>query len=92
MTAIILRGNYARGDATPYSDVDLTRFVKQLPERAQQKQFTFREGRLISISIRTIDQERERLSAPETAIFVVAGLQEARILLEKDGAFTCLVE
>jgi predicted nucleotidyltransferase len=87
VTAIILRGSYARDDASSYSDVDLTRFVKEPPEASQQKQFAYHEDRLISISTRTLAQERERLTIPEQAIFVVQGLREARALLDKDGAF-----
>src|SRR5579883_2303040 len=67
--AIILRGSYARGDASSYSDLDFTRFVKEPPEESQAKQFTYREGRLISISTRTLDQERKRLLVPEEAVF-----------------------
>src|SRR5690348_9014734 len=62
--ALILRGSYARGDASSYSDVDLTRFVKATPEQGQQKQFTYHEGRLVSISTRTFAQERARLAVP----------------------------
>jgi predicted nucleotidyltransferase len=90
VTAIILRGSCARGDATSYSDIDLTRIVKYPPEEAQQKQFLYREGRLVSLSTRTLAQERARLALPEQAIFVVQGIREARILLEKDGAFRAL--
>jgi predicted nucleotidyltransferase len=88
--AIILRGSYARGDASSYSDLDFTRFVKEPPEESQAKRFTYREGRLISISTRTLDQERKRLAVPEEAVFVVEGLREARVLLDKDGAFEAL--
>ncbi len=90
VTAIILKGSYARGDATSYSDIDLTQIVKHPPEEAQQKRFLYREGRLISLSTRTLAQERARLAVPEQAIFVVQGIREARILLEKDGAFSAL--
>jgi predicted nucleotidyltransferase len=88
--AIILRGSYARGDASSYSDLDFTRFVKEPPAALQARRFTYREGRLISVSTRTLDQERKRLAAPEEAVFVVEGLREARILLDKDGAFEAL--
>ncbi len=88
VTAMILKGSYARGDATAYSDIDLTRFVKEPPERTQQKRFVYCGDLLISISTRTFAQERERLTDPETAIFVVSGIREARILLDKDGAFS----
>src|SRR5437588_1094859 len=90
VTAIILRGSYARGDAVPYSDVDLTRLVKKQPEPAQRKQFTYRHGLLISISTRTIEQYREDFTIPERALFVVPSVREARILLDKEGAFCAL--
>ncbi len=90
VTAIILRGSYARGDAVPYSDVDFTRLVKKQPEPTQRKQFTYRHGFLISISTRTIDQYREDFTIPERAIFVVPSVREARILLDKEGAFCAL--
>jgi|SRR5579875_2173706 predicted nucleotidyltransferase len=89
LTAIVLKGSYARGDASYYSDIDLTCFVKELPEQSQ-KRFAYKEGHLISISTRTLDEERERLAKPEQAVFVVQGLREARILLDKDGAFGLL--
>jgi predicted nucleotidyltransferase len=90
VTALILKGSYTRGDATSYSDIDLTRIVKQPPEESQQKQFFYREGRLVSLSTRTLAQERERLAVPEQAIFVVQGIREARILFDKDGTFSAL--
>jgi len=90
VTAIILRGSYARGDAVPYSDVDLTRLVKEQPERTQRKQFTYRHGLLVSISTRTIEQYREDFTIPERALFVVPSVREARILLDKEGTFCAL--
>jgi predicted nucleotidyltransferase len=88
VTAIILYGSYARGNAAPYSDVDLDRFVKEPPERIQQKRFTYRDGLLVSIATRTISQERGAFTIPNRAIFVVPSIREARILLDKEGAFS----
>jgi predicted nucleotidyltransferase len=62
VVAIILHGSYARGDATsPYSDVDLVRFVQETSHRKQQRQHTYRDGYLVSISTRTISTYRKRL-------------------------------
>jgi predicted nucleotidyltransferase len=88
VTAIILYGSYARGDAAPYSDVDLDRFVKEPPDRIRQKRFTYRDGRLVSIGTRTISQERKSFTVPDRAIVVVPSIREARILLDKEGAFS----
>ena len=85
VTALALVGSYAHGTATLYSDVDILRFVREVPERT--KQYTYFQGRLIGISTRTIEQYRKRFTHPEEAIFVVPGIRESRILLDKEGKF-----
>ncbi len=90
VTAIILTGSVARGEATPYSDVDLTRFVQEGSEYTAYKPYTYREGRLISINTRTISHYREQFTVPQEAIFVIPNLREARILLDKDRVFRTL--
>jgi hypothetical protein len=86
--AIILRGSYARGDATPpYSDVDLTRIIQETAGPDQPKYYIWREGYLVSVSTHSYAAYHERLRQPRQAIFAVTGIQEARVLLDKDGAF-----
>src|SRR2546430_776822 len=86
--AIILRGSYARGDATPpYSDIDLTRIIWETAGHNLPKRFFWRDGNLVSVSTRSYAAYQERLTQPEQAIFVVTGVREAHILLDKDGAF-----
>jgi hypothetical protein len=86
--AIILRGSYVRGDAKPpYSDIDLTRIVWETPDGQQSKRYIWRDGYAVSISTWSLSAYQERIRQPEEAIFVVPGIQEARLLLEKDGAF-----
>jgi predicted nucleotidyltransferase len=65
VTAIVLVGSYARRDATPYSDVDVIRFVREEPERAQQKLYTYRDGRLVGIVTRTLSYYREGFTVPD---------------------------
>ena len=89
VTAIILTGSCARGEETAFSDVDLKCFVKQTPAGAGHRRY-WREGRLISVTTDTLERFRKRLRMPEEALFVVPGLREARILLDKDGAFQAL--
>lgn len=86
VTAIILGGSQARGDATRYSDVDFMRFVR-LEEDTRPKRYVYRDGRLVSIGTHTITKYRAGLQDPEAAIFVVPSMREARILLDKDGEF-----
>ena len=86
--AIILHGSYARGDARPpYSDIDLVRITKETPEQAQQKKFLWRDGYLLNLSSRPLSIYKEWLDMPEEAIFRIQSIREARILLDKDGAF-----
>jgi predicted nucleotidyltransferase len=88
VTAIILHGSYARGDAMPpYSDVDLVRVLKDFPGHKEQKRYIYRDGYLLSISTRPLSLYRERFTLPQWAIFIVSGIREARILLDKEGAF-----
>lgn len=51
---IVLGGSHARGDATPYSDVDLACFVPDT-FRPLRKQYLYREGYLISIGLKTLE-------------------------------------
>ncbi len=82
-----LTGSHARGDATPYSDVDLVRFVTVRPGKESER-YTLqcRDGRLISLSTTTVAAKRDEMARPEKAIWVVPGLRQARILLDKDGS------
>jgi len=86
VTAIILGGSHARGTPTPYSDVDFLRFVHEEHQR-QPKRYFYREGRLISVPTRTLAYYQEAMTKPELAIWVVPSMREARILLDKEGAF-----
>lgn len=73
VTAIILHGSYARGDAQPpYSDVDLVRITKETPEQTQQKQFLWFDGYLLNLSSRPLSVYREWLALPQEAIYRVS--------------------
>ncbi len=88
VTAIILHGSYARGDAVPpYSDIDLVRLLKETPERRQQKRFIWYKGYLLNLSSRPLSLYKEWLTIPQEALFRVSTIREARILLDKEGTF-----
>ena len=89
IVGITLGGSYARGNATPYSDLDLACFYKDeasLPPR----QLLYRNGLLISVNTKTVASVRAHLTKPEKAIFLAA--TRRRILLDKDGSVTDLVQ
>lgn len=89
---LLLAGSHARGDAMPYSDIDLIRFASILPEaEADRYALAYREGRLVSLSTTTIDAKRNELGRPETAIWAAPGLRQARILLDRSGALAGLL-
>jgi len=89
--AIALTGSVARGQATPFSDVDLLRFTVEPPENSHERYALYqREGFLVSVSTATIDEKRRELAAPQTAIWAVPGLRQARILVDKRGALAAL--
>jgi len=86
---ILLGGSYARGDAGPYSDIDLAPFVpdgRALPP----KRLFYRNGWLVSISSKTVAGWRAGMARPEMAIYMVQSLRDARILLDRDGALAAL--
>jgi len=89
---VLLAGSYARGDAASHSDIDLIRFAPILPEAdADRYTLAYREGHLVSLSTTTVDAKRAELGRPETAIWAVPGLRQARILLDRDGVLAALL-
>src|SRR5260221_11070538 len=85
MRGIVLGGSHARGDATPYSDVDLACFVPDA-FRPLRKRFLYREGRLVSIGLKTLEGVQQQLLDPYQALWIVPSFQQARVLLDKDGS------
>jgi len=82
---IVLGGSHARGDATPYSDVDLACFVQDT-FRLLRKRYLYREGHLISIGQKTLEGVKQQITEPFQALWIVPGFRQARVLLDKDGS------
>ena len=89
IVGITLGGSYVRGEATPYSDVDIACFVKD-EVKLHPKRFLYRDNLLVSIGTKTVAKVRNDLLKPESAILIVSGLR--RILLDKDGTVTRLIQ
>jgi hypothetical protein len=89
--ALALTGSYARGTATPYSDVDIIRYAPT-PPAAEADRYTlcYRENLLVSVTTTTTAAKRAELGRPETAIFAVPGLRQARILHDPTGELAAL--
>ncbi|HLV35106.1 MAG TPA: nucleotidyltransferase domain-containing protein [Spirillospora sp.] len=88
-----LTGSHARGDAQPYSDIDVWRFVRVMPDDPHAG-YTLRQygDNLVSLTTSTIDSQREKMARPENALSTVPGLRQMRILLDKTGELAALAQ
>jgi hypothetical protein len=78
--AVVLVGSHARGQATPESDVDLLAIGS-----GPGYQLSRREDRLISLSWRTADQQREQFRSPRSALTEIPGWRSAVIIRDSGG-------
>lgn len=90
--AIVLMGSHARGDAGPYSDVDLVRFVEEAYGELSGAGSHLIDGVLVVVSNVTPSQVEPWFSEPPQATNTIAGLRTARALLDRDGTFAALQE
>lgn len=87
-----LGGSHVRGEASPYSDVDIARFVRASPDSdAPRHRMVFRGGHLISLSTKTVAEVRTSLTHPAQAIWVAPSIGQLHILSDKDGSLAALV-
>ncbi len=84
---LILVGSYANGRATPYSDIDMTRFV-YVPEPSPTHRLNYHEGKILSLMISPMPQNV--FARPESAIWTVPMWRSAQILLDKTGQLATL--
>jgi len=90
--ALALTGSYARGNASRHSDVDLLRFVTLEPTSERERYHLWLvAGRLVSVTTTTLAAKRAELARPESALWAVPGLRQARILADRDGRLAALI-
>lgn len=80
--AVLLIGSYARGDAGPYSDVDLLRLV---PAALTGAGGYLWEDKPVNVSDADPETVEAWFAEPEQAVDVVAGLRDARVLYDRGG-------
>ncbi|MBM3946190.1 MAG: nucleotidyltransferase domain-containing protein, partial [SAR202 cluster bacterium] len=78
VTAIIPVGSQARGDATQHSDWDLTCLTTVPPKDGSRNRLLLRDGRLVTAATTAVATMRAEPSKPESAIWVVPALRQAR--------------
>jgi hypothetical protein len=83
--ALVLMGSYARGEAGPYSDIDVVRFTDgtDLPGAGS----SLMDGHLVVVSDVAPGQVERWFSEPEVAADTIMGVRSAQALLDRDGSF-----
>jgi hypothetical protein len=85
--AIVLMGSQATGQAGPFSDVDLVRFVESEGDELPGAGSHLIEGRLVVVSDVRKSQVEEWFTRPEVAVKTIAGIQAAQPLADPEGLF-----
>lgn len=88
--AIVLMGSFARGDAGPYSDVDLVRFLDSDTADPPGKGSHLQHGRLLMVSHVIPDLVQRWFTEPRLVLETIAGLRRARPLYDPDGIFAAI--
>ncbi|CAA9582213.1 MAG: hypothetical protein AVDCRST_MAG86-3001 [uncultured Truepera sp.] len=86
--AVLLVGSYARGDAGPYSDVDILRLT---PSPLPEVRSHLWQDKLVNVTDADPETSEAWFTEPEQAVEVVLGLRDARVLLDREGAAEALV-
>jgi hypothetical protein len=88
--ALVLVGSYARGDAHPFSDVDLVRFTTATAPSLPGSGSHLVDGRLVVVSDASPDEVETWFAQPELAVSRIPGLRQGRPLRDHDGYFATL--
>ena len=89
IVGMTLGGSYARGAATPYSDIDLICFWRE-GVNPPPKRFLYRREKLVSVKMASVAEIRGMLARPQAAVLFASG--QHRILLDKDGSISRLLQ
>ncbi|HLF08486.1 MAG TPA: nucleotidyltransferase domain-containing protein [Dehalococcoidia bacterium] len=93
VSAIALVGSHARGDAGPYSDVDIIRFVSNAGSRYNSVDGTYiLDSHLVVVKTVLPKEIDDWFAKPQLAIAVIPGLRSAIPLVDRHGFLTALQE
>jgi hypothetical protein len=88
--AVVLMGSYARGDAGPFSDIDLVRFVDQRAPQPAGTGSHLIDGHLVVVSNVLPTNVEDWFTEPEAAVETIAGVRSAQPLVDRDAYFATL--
>jgi hypothetical protein len=86
VVAVVLMGSHARGDAGPFSDVDIVRFCDSDPQHAPTETHLI-DTHFVVISTVGPSRVSDWFSKPEEATASIAGIRAARTLWDPDAHF-----
>lgn len=90
VTAIALFGSHARGDAGPYSDIDIIRFVDSDDADPPGSGSHLIDDTLVVVTNYTPSTVNSWFTEPTAAVHAIASLQQAKALWDPNGAFSRL--
>ena len=87
--AVVLMGSYARGEAGPFSDVDLVRLVRDATPLPLSGSHSL-DGRLVVVSDVTPEQVERWFTEPQEAVKWISGVRTARPLSDPDKLWAAI--
>jgi hypothetical protein len=87
--ALALLGSHARGDAGPWSDVDLVCFVTEEMPTSEATTHLI-DDHLVVVNCVTPNQVERWFTAPEEAVRVIIGLRQGQALADPVGVFAAV--
>ncbi|MEJ2359094.1 MAG: nucleotidyltransferase domain-containing protein [Deinococcales bacterium] len=81
---LALLGSYARGEAGPFSDIDVVRFADGEGFRSTDASY-FVRGKLAVVSTASPDDVESWFERPESIVDHVGGMRQAQVLADEDG-------
>jgi hypothetical protein len=90
VNAIVLMGSHARHDASPYSDVDLVRFVGEGESGLAGAGSHLIDDTLVVVSNVAPAEVETWFARPEVAVKTITGVRLARALIDRDDTFATI--
>jgi hypothetical protein len=85
--AIVLMGSHARGEAGPFSDIDLVRFVGEGSQELDDKGTHLIDGRLVVVSDVAPAEAERAFFDPQAATEMIEGLRGGQVLIDREASF-----
>lgn len=88
MYGVALMGSHARGDAQPYSDIDLVCITQK--ETAPEPDTQYIDDQLVVVSYVTLNQTEQWFTEPKQIVEVISNLRQAQILIDEHEIYANL--